>query len=46
MSTTARRIGAETSKTRGVLLDAAEKLMLEEGYAARHVAPPGGAAPG
>jgi AcrR family transcriptional regulator len=34
MSTTARRIGTETSKTRGVLLDAAERLMLEEGYAA------------
>jgi TetR/AcrR family transcriptional regulator len=34
VSTTARRIGAETSKTRGALLDAAEKLMLEEGYAA------------
>ena len=34
MSTTARRIGAETSKSRGALLDAAEKLMLEEGYAA------------
>ena len=34
MSTSARRIGTETSKTRGVLLDAAEKLMLEEGYAA------------
>jgi AcrR family transcriptional regulator len=34
VSTTARRLGAETSKTRGVLLDAAEKLMLEEGYAA------------
>lgn len=33
MSTTARRIGAETSKTRGALLDAAERLMLEEGYA-------------
>ena len=32
--TTPRRIGAETSKTRVVLLDAAEKLMLEEGYAA------------
>lgn len=32
--TTPRRIGAETSKTRAVLLDAAEKLMLEEGYAA------------
>lgn len=34
MSTTARRIGAETSKTRGLLLDAAERLMLDEGYAA------------
>jgi AcrR family transcriptional regulator len=34
MSTTARRLGNETSKTRGALLDAAEKLMLEEGYAA------------
>jgi TetR/AcrR family transcriptional regulator len=34
VSTTARRIGAETSKTRGALLDAAERLMLEEGYAA------------
>jgi AcrR family transcriptional regulator len=34
VSTTARRIGSETSKTRGVLLDAAERLMLEEGYAA------------
>jgi AcrR family transcriptional regulator len=33
MSTT-RRIGAETSKTRGALLDAVERLMLEEGYAA------------
>lgn len=33
MSTTVRRIGNETSKTRGVLLDAAEWLMLEEGYA-------------
>jgi TetR/AcrR family transcriptional regulator len=32
--TTARRIGAETSKTRAVLLDAAEKVMLAEGYAA------------
>jgi TetR/AcrR family transcriptional regulator len=29
-----RRIGKETSKTRLVLLDATEKLMLEEGYAA------------
>jgi AcrR family transcriptional regulator len=34
VSTKARRIGTETSKTRGVLLDAAERLMLEEGYAA------------
>ena len=34
MSTTARRIGTETSKTRSALLDAAEGLMLEEGYAA------------
>lgn len=34
MSTSPRRIGTETSKTRGVLLDAAERLMLEEGYAA------------
>jgi AcrR family transcriptional regulator len=29
-----RRIGNESSKTRAALLDAAEKLMLEEGYAA------------
>ena len=29
-----RRLGAENSKTRGALLDAAERLMLEEGYAA------------
>ena len=29
-----RRIGAENSKTRAILLDAAEMLMLEEGYAA------------
>src|SRR6476660_3639033 len=29
-----RRIGAETSKTRALLLDHAEELMLEEGYAA------------
>jgi TetR/AcrR family transcriptional regulator, transcriptional repressor for nem operon len=29
-----RRIGAETSKTRAALLDRAEELMLEEGYAA------------
>ena len=29
-----RRIGAEDSKTRAQLLDAAERLLLEEGYAA------------
>jgi AcrR family transcriptional regulator len=29
-----RRIGAESSKTRAQLLDAAERLLLEEGYAA------------
>jgi AcrR family transcriptional regulator len=32
--TTARRIGASDAKNRSVLLDAAERLMLEEGYAA------------
>jgi AcrR family transcriptional regulator len=32
--TSARRIGAPDAKNRGVLLDAAELLMLEEGYAA------------
>src|SRR5262245_2244866 len=31
---TTRRIGKESSKTRALLLDATEKLMLEEGYAA------------
>ena len=30
----ARRIGAPDAKNRGVLLDAAEQLLLEEGYAA------------
>ncbi len=30
----ARRIGTETSKTRAVLVDAAERLMVEDGYAA------------
>ena len=30
----ARRVGAETSKTRDLLLDGVERLMLEEGYAA------------
>jgi AcrR family transcriptional regulator len=29
-----RRLGTETSKTRAILLDAAEQLMLEEGYPA------------
>ena len=33
MSST-RRLGTETSKTRATLLDAAERLMLDEGYAA------------
>jgi AcrR family transcriptional regulator len=45
---TPRRIGTETSKTRGALLDAAETLMLEEGYAAvtsRHVAAKAGLKP-
>jgi TetR/AcrR family transcriptional regulator len=32
--TAVRRIGAETSETRARLLDAAERLMLDEGYAA------------
>lgn len=32
--TSARRIGAPDAKNRGLLLDAAEKLMIEEGYAA------------
>lgn len=33
MAATARRVGAETSKTRDTLLNCVEKLMLEEGYA-------------
>jgi AcrR family transcriptional regulator len=33
MAASTRRVGAETSKTRDVLLDCVEKLMLEEGYA-------------
>jgi AcrR family transcriptional regulator len=33
MATSSRRVGAETSKTRDVLLDCVETLMLEEGYA-------------
>src|SRR5277367_6720993 len=32
--TSARRIGAPDAKNRGVLLDAAEQLMFQEGYAA------------
>src|ERR1700689_5682540 len=32
--TSARRIGAPDAKNRSVLLDAAEQLMIEEGYAA------------
>ena len=34
MAQSPRRTGAETSKTREVLLDCVEQLMLEEGYAA------------
>jgi AcrR family transcriptional regulator len=33
MATPSRRVGAETSKTRDVLLDCVEKMMLHEGYA-------------
>lgn len=33
-TTSSRRIGAEDSKTRAQLVDAAEQLLLEEGYAA------------
>ncbi|RDH76314.1 TetR/AcrR family transcriptional regulator [Mycolicibacterium moriokaense] len=33
MATSSRRVGAETSKTRDVLLSCVEKMMLEEGYA-------------
>lgn len=32
MTTSSRRVGAETSKTRDALLDCVEKIMLEEGY--------------
>jgi AcrR family transcriptional regulator len=45
---TERRIGTERSKTRALLLDAAEHLMLEEGYAAvtsRRVAAEAGVTP-
>jgi AcrR family transcriptional regulator len=34
MATASRRIGAQDSKARAQLLDAAEKLLIEEGYAA------------
>jgi AcrR family transcriptional regulator len=47
--TTPRRAGAETSKTRASLLDSAERLMLDEGYAAvtyRQVASKAGVTPG
>jgi TetR/AcrR family transcriptional regulator, transcriptional repressor for nem operon len=43
-----RRIGAETSQTRALLLDSAERLMIEQGYAAvsyRKVAASAGVAP-
>ncbi|MEZ5143462.1 MAG: TetR/AcrR family transcriptional regulator [Acidimicrobiales bacterium] len=43
-----RRIGTERSKTRGLLIDATERLMLEEGYAAvssRRVAAAAGVKP-
>ncbi|RAV18301.1 TetR/AcrR family transcriptional regulator [Mycolicibacterium sp. GF69] len=33
MAAAPRRVGAETSKTRDLLLDCVEKMMLEEGYA-------------
>ena len=33
MASSSRRVGAETSKTRDILLDWVEKMMLEEGYA-------------
>jgi TetR/AcrR family transcriptional regulator, transcriptional repressor for nem operon len=45
----ARRVGAETSKTRDLLLDSVEQLMLAEGYAAvtyRAVATKAGVTPG
>jgi AcrR family transcriptional regulator len=44
-----RRVGSETSKTRGIVLDAAERVMLEEGYAAvtyRSLAEGAGVTPG
>jgi AcrR family transcriptional regulator len=48
MTTSSRRVGAETSKTRDTLLDCVEKLMLDEGYASvtyRALAAKGGVTP-
>jgi AcrR family transcriptional regulator len=48
MATPSRRIGAETSKTRDVLLDCVETMMLEDGYASvtyRALASKAGVAP-
>jgi TetR/AcrR family transcriptional regulator, transcriptional repressor for nem operon len=48
MAASARRVGAETSKTRDTLLDQVEKMMLEEGYASvsyRALAKAAGVAP-
>ncbi|ONH25642.1 TetR/AcrR family transcriptional regulator [Pseudofrankia asymbiotica] len=47
--TTPRRVGAETSRTRALLLKSAERLMLDEGYAAvtyRGLAAKAGVTPG
>jgi AcrR family transcriptional regulator len=47
--TSPRRVGAETSKTRDILLDSVERLMLGQGYAAvtyRAVATQAGVTPG
>jgi len=48
MTTSARRVGAETSKTRDALLDHVEKMMLDDGYASisyRALATAAGVAP-
>jgi TetR/AcrR family transcriptional regulator, transcriptional repressor for nem operon len=48
MTASARRVGAETSKTRDSLLDHVEKMMLEDGYASvsyRAIAAAAGVAP-
>lgn len=48
MTASARRVGAETSKTRDALLDQVEKMMLDEGYASisyRALATAAGVAP-